>query len=538
MWSKAKSSKRLAKKLTCIILAALILTPASMAMARVDVDLLVTEDPVLVITGSDLPGGARGTAADLTNERAYTLEELRELEDLAAERVYSAISSFPQKIFYRGQGVDLQGLLALSGYDANGKIAALAPEGYRTVLDLGDERFSFPDFYDDSAEGAQPAGPMLAWKSAENRLEPPVPPEPFESPDEEADASSLRLFVGQKEVDEVTSPLLAKNVNKIVAGEALDEVVLTVLEDEYTRADVLLLPRAQNDYEIATQAGTRVDTVRGTPLSVLLEDVDNEAVIAFTTVDNYGRISEFTMTKGELVLGCAMLAYEVKGDDGWTAYLRNTDEGPGYFRLMVDGTSGAHAVNSIYIESPAGEPPSAWAQLEVLEALEAGLVPDSVANGGWENGTTRLSAAEAIVLLIEKASGSTMEEIALERGWNLQEGGFDDTDSAAVTFLKHAEVTQGVSADENKYAPDSLYNRAQAVTMIGRAAEVFFGQESQGENPYTDVPAWAAPYVGYAADTKITFGVGDGLFGSERTLENQMTAVFAIRAYKVWYSAI
>ena len=176
---------------------------------------------------------------------------------------------------------------------------------------------------------------------------------------------------------------------------------------------------------------------------------------------------------------------------------------------------------------------SGWAKEELQAALAiSGLVPDSVAKAGWTNATSRLVAAEAIVSVIEAATGKTMAQIATERGWNLNQNGFSDTNNQAVTFLKYAKVTTGVG--NNKYDPNSNYTRAQIVTMIGRTAEAFFGATAQGKNPFTDVPDWAAPFVGYAADNKITDGVGGGLFDSDGVLQNQHTAVFCYRAFNVW----
>jgi hypothetical protein len=193
-------------------------------------------------------------------------------------------------------------------------------------------------------------------------------------------------------------------------------------------------------------------------------------------------------------------------------------------------------VVSITVNAPASPPanaPSSWAVTEVSAAIDAGLVPPSIADAGWQNPTSRLAAADAIVLIIEKASGKTMAQIADENGWDLSTDHFADTNSPAVTFLKHAGITTGTG--NNMYSPDRNYNRAEFVTMIGRAAENIFGITARGENPFTDaVPSWAAPYVGYAADTGITQGVSPGHFGSFQNLQNQQTAVFSLRTFNVW----
>jgi len=73
--------------------------------------------------------------------------------------------------------------------------------------------------------------------------------------------------------------------------------------------------------------------------------------------------------------------------------------------------------------------------------------------------------------------------------------------------------------------------------MIGRTAEKFFGIMATSENPFTDVPDWAAPYVGYATKADITNGVSDILFDSYGVLQNQHTAVFCLRALKAWKPA-
>ena len=189
--------------------------------------------------------------------------------------------------------------------------------------------------------------------------------------------------------------------------------------------------------------------------------------------------------------------------------------------------------NSVTPSSPISPPntPNSWAVTEVNAALDAGLVPDSISNAGWQNSTSRLAAAEAMVVLIEKVSWKTMAQIASERGWDLNANGFSDTSSQAVTFLKHAGITTGIG--ENLYDPTGSYTRAHIVTMIGRTAEMLFAKTVQGSNPFTDVPDWAAPYVGYAADNGITQGVGGGLFDPDSNLQNQQTAVFAYRTFNV-----
>ena len=526
---KKKTGRRLLCMTICLLMSISMLT---MAMASEGAGgSLETEQPVLVLTGQGLPGGVRGSADSVSNEIAYTMDELRALEGVSVERLYSSINSFQTKMFFRGQGIDLEDFLALNGYTGNGRITTVATDGYSSTYNMDDDRFFYPNFADGDESGSEPVKAMLAWKSVDNREDPPVLPDPFSTPNEDADEQSLRLLAGQVNAEDINSNLYARNVNRIVVGEAIDDVDITILGEEYARADILLMPRAQRDYEYSTQGGQRTDTMRGVPLAELLKDIGDDIVIRFGTVDNWARISEFTMTKRELVEKNAILAYEIEGEDGWAPYYRESDDGIGYFRLMVDGTSGGHLINEVSLFFDSDSAPR-FNQDEVFAALNAGLIPDDVASAGWQNETSRLAAAETIVVLIEKATEKTMEQLAQEHEWDLTTGGFSDTDSQAVTFLKYAGVVDGYG--DNIYAPDAFYTRAAAVTMIGRAAEMFLGIEVQGENPYTDVPAWAAPFVGYAAANNITQGVSAERFNPTGSLQNQHLAIFMIRTLDAW----
>lgn len=76
-------------------------------------------------------------------------------------------------------------------------------------------------------------------------------------------------------------------------------------------------------------------------------------------------------------------------------------------------------------------------------------------------------------------------------------------------------------------------NRAEAVTMLVR----LLGKEEEAlagtwENSFTDVPDWAAPYVGYAYANELTKGVNrEGtLFGSDSLVSATQYLTFVLRA--------
>ena len=156
--------------------------------------------------------------------------------------------------------------------------------------------------------------------------------------------------------------------------------------------------------------------------------------------------------------------------------------------------------------------------------------------GNWQQPTSRLAAAEMIVILVEAILDKGIDEIAEENEFDMTDA-FSDTDSKAATFLKAAGISTGVGGD--RYNPDGTYTRAMMVTMLGRMAEKVFGLKlgnfQLGTDVFNDLPAgyaYADQYIGWAAQVGITQGIGGGLFDSDRELQNQQSGVLTLRAYE------
>jgi hypothetical protein len=124
-----------------------------------------------------------------------------------------------------------------------------------------------------------------------------------------------------------------------------------------------------------------------------------------------------------------------------------------------------------------------------------------------------------------------MDEIAAEKGYDMNVTFTDTTDKYAV-FLKAAGIATGDS-----FNPNGTHTRAEAVVMLGKIAEEFFGAGSiQGTSPFRDVPNshWAARYVSYAVDEIGIKGNPDGTFNPDGRLENEMTIYVIHMAFDVW----
>ncbi len=125
--------------------------------------------------------------------------------------------------------------------------------------------------------------------------------------------------------------------------------------------------------------------------------------------------------------------------------------------------------------------------------------------------------------------------------------------ASATPFVSAAETLSGQEAAENLHAlgllagvgknadgsvnfdVDGKLTRAQAITQIVR----FLGAEktataSAYTHPFTDLPAWAVPYVGYAFENGITKGVSATKFGTDDRMGDAafLTLILRVLGYK------
>ena len=108
-----------------------------------------------------------------------------------------------------------------------------------------------------------------------------------------------------------------------------------------------------------------------------------------------------------------------------------------------------------------------------------------------------------------------------------------EAENAAWTLYNYG-LFQGTGTDEDGYpifSLDTAPTRAQSVTMLvrllGKEADAM---ESQWTEPFTDVPQWAQPYVGYAYAEGLTQGRGHGLFDSDSPVSVSEYLTFVLRA--------
>ena len=104
----------------------------------------------------------------------------------------------------------------------------------------------------------------------------------------------------------------------------------------------------------------------------------------------------------------------------------------------------------------------------------------------------------------------------------------------AAKNLNSLGLFQGVGQNSDgtpNFDLNTAPTRAQSITMLVR----LLGKEEEAANgswqmPFTDVPEWAKPYVGYAYANKLTTGLNDTTFGSGNAVTPSEYLTFVLRA--------
>lgn len=108
------------------------------------------------------------------------------------------------------------------------------------------------------------------------------------------------------------------------------------------------------------------------------------------------------------------------------------------------------------------------------------------------------------------------------------------TTEEAANYLHELGLFGGVGTNEDgttNYDLNRTPNRAEAITMLVR----LLGKEAEAKAgtwdiPFTDVPEWAVPYVGYAYANGLTGGISATEFGSTNTATQAQYLTFILRA--------
>lgn len=379
---------------------------------------LETVKPAVVVTGTGIIGDAY-SSNNVSLEKSYTLDELKAID--ASSYVYSTINTSKSLSVYSGVGANLKTVLQNSGFSDFDEtvVQVIAQDGWtttfnpevdgprrnptdnvtaRNITSLGSTRYFFPQFNQTptSEEGKSEVPPIIAWKKSSDNYKGNAgsqdAPKDYEIPEATDIADNgIRLMVGQLTPDDVQNPSWNGDAEsfRIVTGDQLTETVLTVGSKTYTRAQILMMERADHTYSYTSSGGDKTDYVRGVPMSVLLKGYDSDSIVTFETVDGYGskmEINKKNYTVQDLIDNDYMLAYE-KGSSAETLQgiydtAKNDTSKYGFLRLYGDdtvlGSKPANMINQITVTASSGIDFSTSPYKHITNGGQEGKIPYNI----------------------------------------------------------------------------------------------------------------------------------------------------------------
>lgn len=107
----------------------------------------------------------------------------------------------------------------------------------------------------------------------------------------------------------------------------------------------------------------------------------------------------------------------------------------------------------------------------------------------------------------------------------------DDADVNNANALYSLGLVKGYDDSGSDFRLENTLTRAESIVQIVR----FLGAERVAiegdfDIPFTDVPAWAVPYIGYAYENKITSGISATKFGPDSTVSEAQFLTLLLRA--------
>ncbi|MBO4898254.1 MAG: DUF5050 domain-containing protein [Clostridia bacterium] len=148
---------------------------------------------------------------------------------------------------------------------------------------------------------------------------------------------------------------------------------------------------------------------------------------------------------------------------------------------------------------PALAAPSPWAEVEVANAIKAGLVPERIQDN-YQQAITREEFCEAVMLLYESFGGKV----------SVTENPFADTQNPKVAAAYGAKIVEGMG--EGLFAPENNITRQEICTMLKRCVvsakpETFIADSFPNSFPdEADIADWAIDGVKYINMLEVMLG--------------------------------
>lgn len=178
---------------------------------------------------------------------------------------------------------------------------------------------------------------------------------------------------------------------------------------------------------------------------------------------------------------------------------------------------------------------SEWAQAEVSEATQSGLVPSDL-RSAYTSAITREEFCRLMVALVEANSGKDIASYVASQGKTMS-APFTDTSAQEVNAAYTLGIVNGTSA--TTFNPKGTITRQEAAAMLERTAKVL-GISSNGTGmSFSDNAAdWAKSSVSFVSGctdpvsgSSVMGGVGNGRFDPYGTYTREQAIVTTLRLF-------
>ncbi len=164
---------------------------------------------------------------------------------------------------------------------------------------------------------------------------------------------------------------------------------------------------------------------------------------------------------------------------------------------------------------------SQWASEELMQALQAGLIPEGLTGKDFRQTMTRAECAAAAVALYE-ALGGTVPSV---------EGSpFSDTDDPAVVQAWALGIVSGTGG--GRFEPEGSLTREQAAAILARTWAALGGETAGGSLSFADggqISPWAREAVAFLAGRGVAVGDEAGRFLPQSPLTREAALLLSVR---------
>ncbi len=167
--------------------------------------------------------------------------------------------------------------------------------------------------------------------------------------------------------------------------------------------------------------------------------------------------------------------------------------------------------------------PASWAEEDIINAINIGLVPDEC-QSLYQQDITRKEFVKLISELINKTATKNLKPT--------KDVYFTDIDDKDVLNVARLGIIDGVG--NNLFNPDGKITREQAATILMRTARLLNLSSTITDKKFNDnnsISEWAIKGVYYCYANEIMNGTGDNNFSPSQTYSREMSIVTIFRLY-------